>query len=74
MKKIGFITLLMLLTIGYSLKGQDGKYNVVTTAVPILIVSPDARAGAMGDVGAATLADANSIFWNPANFSGKYLL
>ncbi len=40
--------------------------NVVTTPVPFLRVSPDARAGGMGDVGIATAADANSIFWNMA--------
>lgn len=71
MKKIGFITLTaLLLGTGYSSKAvTDPVYNVVTTAVPILIVSPDARAGAMGDVGAATLADGNSIFWNPAKLA-----
>ena len=40
--------------------------NVVTTAVPFLRISPDARAGGMGDVGVATPADANSAFWNLA--------
>jgi hypothetical protein len=39
---------------------------VVTTAVPFLRISPDARAGGMGDVGVATPADANSAFWNLA--------
>ena len=40
--------------------------NVVTTAVPFLRISPDARSGGMGDVGIATSADANSGFWNLA--------
>lgn len=40
--------------------------NTVTTAVPFLIISPESRAGGMGDVGVATSADANSIHWNPA--------
>jgi hypothetical protein len=40
--------------------------NVVTSAVPFLRISPDARAGGMGDVGIATAADANSGFWNLA--------
>ncbi len=40
--------------------------NVVTTAVPFLRISPDARAGGMGDVGIATSPDANSSFWNLA--------
>lgn len=38
--------------------------NVVTTAVPFLRISPDARAGGMGDAGIATIPDASSIFWN----------
>lgn len=38
--------------------------NPITTAVPFLMISPDARQGAMGDVGAATEPDINSIHWN----------
>ncbi|MEO7445848.1 MAG: type IX secretion system outer membrane channel protein PorV [Ferruginibacter sp.] len=40
--------------------------NVVTTAVPFLRISPDARSGGMGDLGIATAPDANSAFWNIA--------
>jgi len=49
--------------------------NVVTSAVPFLRISPDARAGGMGDVGIATAADANSGFWNLAKipFAGSKL-
>ena len=42
---------------------QD-KLNVVTTAVPFLRISPDARSGGMGDIGLATNPDASSGFWN----------
>lgn len=42
------------------------QINVVTTAVPFLRVSPDARSGGMGDVGIAIAPDANSNFWNAA--------
>lgn len=45
---------------------QTGKINVVTTAVPMLRISPDARSGAMGDLGIAITPDANSSFWNAA--------
>src|SRR6478609_1584746 len=48
--------------------GKD-TVRVITTAMPFLTISPDARAGAMGDVGAATSPDANSIFWNPAKLA-----
>src|SRR4051794_5886845 len=48
-------------------KSQTGNtINVVTTSVPFLRISPDARAGGMGDVGIATTPDANSAFWNLA--------
>jgi len=40
--------------------------NVVTSAVPFLRISPDARGGGMGDVGIATAPDANTGFWNLA--------
>jgi len=45
---------------------QANTINVVTSAVPFLRISPDARSGGMGDVGIATLPDANSPFWNLA--------
>jgi hypothetical protein len=45
---------------------QANTINVVTTAVPFLRISPDARSGGMGDVGIATSADASSAFWNLA--------
>ncbi len=38
--------------------------NVVTTAVPMLRISPDARSTGMGETGIATAADAYSNFWN----------
>ena len=40
------------------------KINVVTTAVPFLRISPDARAGGMGDLAIATNPDASSSFYN----------
>jgi hypothetical protein len=44
--------------------GQDNQYNTITTAVPFMRISPDARSGAMGDVGIAINPDANAQFWN----------
>lgn len=46
--------------------GQNDNNRVITTAVPFLSITPDARAGAMGETGVATSADANSVHWNPA--------
>ena len=59
--------LVMLLGGAYSASAQNqGSINVVTTAVPFLRISPDARSGGMGDAGIATMPDANSGFWNLA--------
>lgn len=41
-------------------------YKTITSAVPFLMISPDARAGGMGDLGVATEGDANAMHWNPA--------
>jgi hypothetical protein len=43
--------------------------NTITSAVPFLTISPDARAGSMGEVGAATSADIHSLHWNPAKLA-----
>lgn len=48
---------------------QDAEpVNIVTTSVPFLRVSPDARAGGMGDQGISTSADVNSQFYNVAKY------
>lgn len=51
----------------------NGQVNTITTAVPFLRISPDARSGGMGDVGIALSADANAQFWNVGKipFSAK---
>ncbi len=53
-------------TITVSYAQSNNKINVVTTAVPFLRISPDARSGGMGDVGIATAGDANQAFANIA--------
>lgn len=45
-------------------QAQVDPINVVTTSVPFLRISPDARAGGMGDIGVATAPDASAGFWN----------
>lgn len=47
---------------------QKDQFNPVHTGVTSLSIAPDARAGALGDVGVATEPDANSQFWNPAKY------
>ena len=43
-------------------------FNPVEHAVISQTIAPDARAAGLGDVGAATEADANSQYWNPAKY------
>lgn len=49
--------------------GNKDFQQTITTAVPFLNITPDARAGGMGDVGAATSPDANATFWNPGKLA-----
>lgn len=55
----------------YNFIGKDltNRRNVVTTAVPFLLITPDSRSGALGDAGVALSPDANSIHWNPAKLA-----
>ena len=66
MKKITGIIIALLLM--FNVFAQD-ELNTVTTAVPFLLIGPDASAGAMGDVGVATTPDVNSMHWNPAKLA-----
>jgi hypothetical protein len=43
--------------------------NPITTAVPFLLIAPDARGGGMGNAGVSTSPDAFSIYWNPAKYA-----
>jgi len=55
----------------YLSSGQDlsEEYNVITTAVPFMTITPDSRAGGMGDVGAATTSDVWSQHWNASKYA-----
>ena len=47
---------------------KQNMFNPVNSAVTSLAIAPDARGGGMGDIGAATEADAYSQYWNPAKY------
>jgi hypothetical protein len=73
--KRGFIVVLLILSASaaiysqsYNAAGQDAG-RVITTAVPFLIIAPDARSGGMGEAGVASEPDANSMHWNPAKYA-----
>jgi len=46
----------------------DLQLNTITTAVPFLLIAPDSRASAMGDMGVATSPDINSQHWNASKY------
>lgn len=70
MKKIT-IAVICLVGANSSFAQQENlKYNpAITTGVSFLTITPDARSGALGDMGVATSADAFSQFYNPAKYA-----
>lgn len=65
-----------ILLVHHSARGQittgdltAASINTITTAVPLLMISPDARAGALGDAGGALSPDANSVHWAAAKLA-----
>jgi hypothetical protein len=44
------------------------QLNAIQTAVPFMTITPDSRAGGMGDVGVASEPDVNSQYWNNAKY------
>ena len=64
-KLIGILSVLLMMINSFA----QEELNTITTSVPFLLIGPDARAGAMGDVGVATTPDVNSMHWNPAKFA-----
>ena len=55
-------------TLGTLLSFAQKSNRVITTGVPFLLITSDARAAGMGDQGVATSADNFSQYWNPAKF------
>ncbi len=47
---------------------MEKYFNPITTAVPFLMIAPDARAAGMGDIGSCSSADANSQHHNPSKY------
>ena len=75
MKKITVFLLGAITLFSYQVNAQDEpqaptiKDRVITTAVPLLLISGDARASGLGDQGVATPVDVYSQQWNPAKFA-----
>lgn len=73
MNKLRFLPLILIGTtfsaFGQTLIGQDSTNRLITTAVPFLSITADARAAGMGEAGGAISPDANSGFWNAAKLA-----
>ena len=69
MVKKSFVILMGLLMAGVIAKAQNNDYNVISTAVPSMIIAPDARSAGMGDLGVSTSPDVYSMHWNPAKYA-----
>lgn len=77
MKRIATLLLAGILMIGIAcntnaqtpagLTGQTRNY--ISTGMPILLIAPDATAGALGDAGVASTPDIYSAHWNNAKFA-----
>jgi len=73
--KIFILTFCTLALVSFSTKAQvgdsilTGGLNALRVAVPFLTIAPDSRSAGMGDVGAASTPDNNSIHWNPAKLA-----
>ena len=68
MMKNRILLALLVVVMALPAMAQKEQLNPVYTGVTSLSIAPDARAGALGDVGVATEPDANSQYWNPAKY------
>ncbi len=66
MKKLVLLTLLTIISIKTVAQSES---RAITTSLPFLLITSDARAGGMGDIGVATSSDAYSLFHNPAKIA-----
>jgi hypothetical protein len=64
--KILVFTLFLFIIYNPILAQEEDEINAITTAAPFLMITPDGRAGGMGDVGVATSPDFNNQHHNPA--------
>ena len=68
MKKILSILTLLVLVLAANAQDVKNQLNPIYHGANSLAIAPDARAGGMGDIGAASDPDVNSQYWNPAKY------
>ncbi len=67
MKKSRFVNVLFwICSLGYTCELSSQESNPIETAVPFLLIVPDAASAGMGELGLASRVDAFSNFHNPA--------
>jgi hypothetical protein len=62
------LTLIVTITENAMAQATTSGANTITTAVPFLSITPDSRAGGMGDAGVGLTPDVSSQHWNPAKY------
>ena len=66
LRPFGFVPALLVLAAPAALaQVATPDLHTITTAVPVLTLSPDARGSSLGEAGVATSPDANAAFYNP---------
>lgn len=68
MKRILLYIAMLILPVSVMAQDLKSAFNPEQYGVTSLAIAPDARAGAMGDMGVATDADCNSQYWNCAKY------
>jgi hypothetical protein len=61
-------TVVVLIAENIQAQSTTSGANTITTAVPFLTITPDSRAGGMGDAGVGLTPDVSSQHWNPAKY------
>jgi hypothetical protein len=69
LQRISFMLIFLAWVAEASGQATTSGANTITTAVPFLSITPDSRAGGMGDAGVATTPDVNAQHWNPAKYA-----
>ncbi|TAF87882.1 MAG: hypothetical protein EAZ48_02860 [Flavobacteriia bacterium] len=82
MKSSGFYTLVLSICLvfvsqnafaqptgGSGVTDNDLQLNTITTSLPFMGITPDSRAGGMGDAGTALSANSTSVYWNTSLLS-----
>jgi type IX secretion system protein PorV len=71
-KKLLYSIFGIVLVFAVALTNRVHAQGAASTAVPFVLISPDARTSAMGESGVAVADDASAVYWNPAGLGFQY--